>query len=389
MLTFFFARTIPCLLWPLSLLIWRKQIVRIPMVSRVVYHCLGVVFGFVNYILWVRFFSRYISEDFFKLGIQTKQEMWLRVGITAEMATQRGYSDDASDVTEPTSSVSVINDKLDQPCNSLSSGQRMVNDTELMKHDVESDAWVALNGYVYDVTKFLQQHPGGSRVLLRAAGSDCSKAFTQVGHSQHAYQLLEQFRIGSYISDSGEDRIHSALPTSDVESHLMDDPTSKRYKDLPSVDSDSLLEIPSSGNYGFFKQYPTNSGTYFPAALFLMTILVFMPFGNKQLPILTSGRTLTLYPISVDSVAIHGLCISFSIFISSLIVDHRSSVVRTDTVKLNALCGLIREGFALLKSIILTPRSHFIALLFCIAILSELSLLTVASAQVALTATRM
>jgi len=32
---------------------------------------------------------------------------------------------------------------------------------EIKKHDQEKDAWVVKDGKVYDVSKFLQEHPGG------------------------------------------------------------------------------------------------------------------------------------------------------------------------------------------------------------------------------------
>ena len=42
---------------------------------------------------------------------------------------------------------------------------------ELAKHNTPEDAWVGINGYVYDVTDFADGHPGGTGVLLRFAGN--------------------------------------------------------------------------------------------------------------------------------------------------------------------------------------------------------------------------
>lgn len=48
---------------------------------------------------------------------------------------------------------------------------------ELALHRTETDCWLALQGRVYDVTSFLERHPGGREILLGFAGKDASRAF--------------------------------------------------------------------------------------------------------------------------------------------------------------------------------------------------------------------
>lgn len=48
---------------------------------------------------------------------------------------------------------------------------------EVMKHKTPEDCWVAIDGHVYDVTKFVALHPGGAARILRYAGNDASRPF--------------------------------------------------------------------------------------------------------------------------------------------------------------------------------------------------------------------
>jgi cytochrome b involved in lipid metabolism len=48
---------------------------------------------------------------------------------------------------------------------------------EVVSHASESSAWVIIDNGVYDLTSFLDDHPGGKKILLRNAGKDASEPF--------------------------------------------------------------------------------------------------------------------------------------------------------------------------------------------------------------------
>ena len=51
---------------------------------------------------------------------------------------------------------------------------------ELAKHNTEADCWIAFRGLVYNVTPYMDFHPGGAEELMRAAGTDGTQLFDEV-----------------------------------------------------------------------------------------------------------------------------------------------------------------------------------------------------------------
>lgn len=67
---------------------------------------------------------------------------------------------------------------------------------EVNAHNNRNDCWIILHNKVYNVTKFLRDHPGGERAILDYAGRDATEAFENVGHSDHAKKLLVEMLVG-------------------------------------------------------------------------------------------------------------------------------------------------------------------------------------------------
>ncbi|KAG1354536.1 cytochrome b5 [Cocos nucifera] len=73
---------------------------------------------------------------------------------------------------------------------------------EVAKHNVTKDCWLIISGKVYDVTPFMDEHPGGDEVLLAATGKDATNDFEDVGHSTSARELMVKYCIGNIDSST-------------------------------------------------------------------------------------------------------------------------------------------------------------------------------------------
>ncbi|MEZ5266553.1 MAG: cytochrome b5-like heme/steroid binding domain-containing protein [Acidimicrobiales bacterium] len=75
---------------------------------------------------------------------------------------------------------------------------------ELTAHDSIDDCWLAIGGNAYDVTGYIQAHPGGSRTIIPWCDLEATVAFlTEDGrgeHSEEAEALLREYLIGPLSS---------------------------------------------------------------------------------------------------------------------------------------------------------------------------------------------
>jgi cytochrome b involved in lipid metabolism len=68
---------------------------------------------------------------------------------------------------------------------------------DVAKHNTAADCWSVVNGSVYDLTAWVNKHPGGPAVIIAMCGSDGTAMFTgKHGSSASALSTLGQFQIG-------------------------------------------------------------------------------------------------------------------------------------------------------------------------------------------------
>ncbi|XP_078225817.1 cytochrome b5 reductase 4 isoform X14 [Callithrix jacchus] len=134
-----------------------------------------------------------------------------------------------------------------------------VTEEELKKHNKKDDCWVCIRGiisarfdigFVYNVSPYMEYHPGGEDELMRAAGSDGTELFDQVHRWVNYESMLKECLVGrmavkpTVLKDYREEEkkvLNGMLPKSQVTETL-----AKEGPSYPSYDwfqTDSLVTI--------------------------------------------------------------------------------------------------------------------------------------------------
>ena len=71
---------------------------------------------------------------------------------------------------------------------------------QVAEHKTRDDAWLIIDGKVYDVTDFVDDHPGGDSILDNA-GADSSAGFHGDQHPETVAEAVEEFYIGELKKD--------------------------------------------------------------------------------------------------------------------------------------------------------------------------------------------
>lgn len=223
---------------------------------------------------------------------------------------------------------------------------RHIHPDEVSLHNTAASCWVIVNGFVYDITEFLPDHPGGEEYILQYGGQDVTKAMKDKkvhAHSKPAFDLLdEDFRIG--VLDSKIQFNPESISADDYEtcSTLL-----KRRKNFIDVERPMFIQlwyanytkefyleqvhIPRHLNYsapifGGILEYITLTPWYvvpiFWAPLWALAFKISLDYGNSVL------FTLTMIPVGIYLWTLLEYCIHRFVFhVEALLPDNRISLM--------------------------------------------------------------
>lgn len=68
--------------------------------------------------------------------------------------------------------------------------------SDVAGHNLESDCWTVVSGKVYNITPYVNSHPGGKEKILKGCGVDSTDIFN-AKHQPGAFNNLKNYLIGS------------------------------------------------------------------------------------------------------------------------------------------------------------------------------------------------
>jgi len=68
--------------------------------------------------------------------------------------------------------------------------------SEVEKHNNANDCWIVIDKKVYDVTKYIPQHPKGPDAVIRNCGKDGTAIF-DLKHSPEKKEYLSSYLVGA------------------------------------------------------------------------------------------------------------------------------------------------------------------------------------------------
>jgi cytochrome b involved in lipid metabolism len=77
---------------------------------------------------------------------------------------------------------------------------------EVAKHDSAGDCWLIIQNKVYNVSDYLDSHPGNPETILPYCGREATQAFNTKDkrkpkpHSARAQEILRQYYLGEFSS---------------------------------------------------------------------------------------------------------------------------------------------------------------------------------------------
>ncbi|CAE8618249.1 unnamed protein product [Polarella glacialis] len=105
---------------------------------------------------------------------------------------------------------------------------KVVSQAELEQHGTSGDTWIAVHGLVYDVSKFIPEHPGGGQVVQDCGGKDASEEFEDALHSTGA--RMEKSIILKGVLEGWEQKVESYRKLGWSESQGVPDPDHLKEK---------------------------------------------------------------------------------------------------------------------------------------------------------------
>ena len=104
---------------------------------------------------------------------------------------------------------------------------------ELAKHNTRNNCWLLINNKVYDVSSYIDAHPGAASTIIPVCGKEATRAFDTKNqgspHSSYADSLLNGYLLGP-LNSTIQGKTNTTAPSS--KPVIAPDPISRQSIDL-------------------------------------------------------------------------------------------------------------------------------------------------------------
>ena len=104
---------------------------------------------------------------------------------------------------------------------------QMLDGIEVAKHNSRDSCWVIIKGKVYDVTDFLDEHPGGAAIVLQYGGKDATEEYDPVHPPGTIEKNLDSSKhlgpvdLATVVSSNKPQEVRDLEKTEDIPLQLM------------------------------------------------------------------------------------------------------------------------------------------------------------------------
>lgn len=108
--------------------------------------------------------------------------------------------------------------KVDANPTDANSETSSLTTAKISEHSSPTDCWITISGKVYNVTKFLDLHPGGALTITPYCGKDATNAFNTrdknppQNHTNTAVEMLKSYFVGNVGSAINNSNIATNAP---------------------------------------------------------------------------------------------------------------------------------------------------------------------------------
>lgn len=115
--------------------------------------------------------------------------------------------------------------------------------SEVSSHNTEKSCYVTVGTKVYDITPFLEDHPGGGDLILEYGGKDVKEIMEDElshAHSESAWEIMDEHLIGFVATEKVLD---AAMKSKDPFSILPMEPTVTGMDELDKADTGAVEDV--------------------------------------------------------------------------------------------------------------------------------------------------